>query len=59
MKGRAGAEGASLIINILAQQGSVPELRSLSLAAMKDLLTLGQKYSNTCIPAAPPKSIIL
>lgn len=58
MKGRAGAEGASLIINILAQQGSVPELRSLSLAAMKDLLTLGRKYSNTCIPTAPPKKAL-
>lgn len=41
MKGRASAEGAPLTVNILAQQGSVPELRSLRLAAMKDLLTLG------------------
>lgn len=41
MKGRPSAEGAPLIIHILAQKGNVPELRSLRLAAMKDLLTLG------------------
>lgn len=32
MRGRASAEVAPLIINILAQQGSVPELRSHGVA---------------------------
>lgn len=66
IRGRASAEGAPLIINILAQQGSVPELRSLNLAYWlsyeKKSVNSGVKvplYSNTCIPAVPPKGTIL
>lgn len=52
MKGRARAEGAPLIINILVQQGSVPELRSLSLAAMNNS---GVKVLQYLHPSCTPK----